>query len=279
MSKVRICRVLVFLIGVACWSQSANAMQFLTFPLSTSLYPSGAYTAGKIISVLDHYMVPNDAGKYQYGKVSDGGGNGIIVGFTGETASGARLSDVTCVQGSVALWGMVIPGAGCGNTNYVSYDEHPGYDYRANYNTPVYAAFSGRVVNGPTGMCVMTSTVGASCASWGMVGIDHSLSLPPFIPQPYITQYEHMRNDISISGVYPGAYVVQGQLIGYTSNTAPVSLGYHFHFEVLQRKSNAPNNYSYLNYLVIDPYGWSGSYPDPLYSYANFGIVQTRLWQ
>ena len=220
-------------------------------------------------------------GKYQYGDPSIGVGyDNRITGYTGESVTGTLFgypsgTTQVCISGTISLGGLMASPAGCG-PNAASYNEHPGYDYQAANNTPVYAAYSGYVFSGPFGTCVLTPTKTGSCASWGMVGIDHSFVLSQN-PQPYITQYEHMRN-IQVSA---GQYVTQGQLIGYTSNTAPpgVSLPYHFHFEVLQRKSGAPNNYSYVNYLVIDPYGWTGGYADPLYSSASFGITQTRLWQ
>lgn len=275
-------------------SQSASA-QFLQFPLRCSdpncysiysMYYSGAYTPGKIISVMDHSMVKNASGLYPFGSMG-GTQDGIIQGFTGEIAGGGAqdLSNTTCIRKytgtTFTLWNLIVPDAGgCyGNTNYIAYDEHPGYDYRAAYGTPVYAAYAGRVVNGSLGRCVATSG-GQPCDSWGMIGIDHSYTLPPFMPQPYITQYEHMTN----IQVYAGQYIVQGQLIGYTSNTAPrgITLPYHFHFEVLRLKPGAMNNYVVTNYLFIDPYGWAGGYyQDRLYSAAflGFGITSQRLWR
>ena len=230
---------------------------------------------------MDHSMVQNPNGRYPYGTK-----DGIIRGFNGELANaGAQdSSNAPCIKiatgQSFTLGGLIVTNAsGCyGNTNYIAYDEHPGYDYRAPAGTAIYAAYSGRVVNGESNnKCVPTA--GGSCSSWGMIGIDHSLVLPPFVPQPYITQYVHMTS-IS-SALTAGAYVVQGQYLGnvgqtgLTCGTCP-----HLHFEVL-RLFQGSNNYAVGNYAFIDPYGWTGTGTDPLYSQALLGaaITNQRLWQ
>ena len=281
---LRMPRVLWAIFVLAAVTTSASATQFLRFPLSSSLYPSGAYTSGKITSLLDHSMVANGSGKYQYGDPSIGGYDNQIVGFTGQFVGGGTLfgypsgTTQVCLSGTISLGGLMASPAGCG-PNAASYNEHPGYDYQADYNTPVYAAFAGYVVNnGSTGRCVMTSTTGATCDSWGMVGIDHSSAQPPFVAQPYITQYEHLSSIV----VSAGQYVIQGQLIGYSGHTAPVAVGNHLHFEVIRLKPNASNNYVAANYAVIDPYGWTSTvYNDPLYSAQIFTptVTNQRLWQ
>lgn len=135
---------------------------FLQFPLHGCSDPSctvnysthGAYSAGAMISVLDHSMVLNANNYYPYGPTatSTNGGNGVIKAFNGEVANGPRLSsDLVCVGGTIDLhpdWNPSVRmtnDGGCG-VNYSSYDEHPGYDYKAAAGTPVYAAYSGYVL-------------------------------------------------------------------------------------------------------------------------------------
>jgi murein DD-endopeptidase MepM/ murein hydrolase activator NlpD len=155
--------------------------------------------------------------------------------------------------------------SGCG-VGKTSYDEHPGYDYRAALNTPVYAAANGTVVNNVNNggtMCVLTNI--SSCANFNYVGIDHG--------NGYISQYGYL----SQIYVTPGQSVVQGQQIGLSGDTG-VPNEPHLHFEVIKLIPGQPNNYAGLNYAVVDPYGWVGGGTDPLYS-VGLGIPPAKLWQ
>ena len=273
-----------------------NAAQgFLAFPLACGdpcgnvPYSQGAYTKSIMNSVLDHSMVKNldvVGQPYQYGvclagsypnctdgKGNPAGGNGKIVAFDGETADGTpNPNDRTCIGETIgqpiSLSGMVIQGV-CGQ-GYASYDEHPGYDYRAAMGTPVKAAAAGVVVNNVNNggtMCVPTNI--SSCAKFGYVGIDHG--------NGYISQYGHL--SLSTISVTPGQPVAQGQQIGLSGWTGLNSQNdAHLHFEVIKRIPGHANNYDAANYAVVDPYGWSGSGTDPLYS-VSLGIAPVNLWQ
>lgn len=146
----------------------------------------------------------------------------------------------------------------CG-TGYASYDEHPGYDYRAESGTPVRAAASGYVVNINGNRCVNTNLL-EGCAAWGYIGIDHG--------NDYITQYGHF------SQIYyeAGSYVTQGDVIGLSGDTSPPPPKHvppHLHFEVLKRVDG--------QYYVVDPYGWVGWGKDPLYSSSK--VLPAKLWK
>ena len=230
------------------------AQGFLSSPLScgdpscTFAYTQGVYTAGIMNTVLDHSLKQNSAGGFwQFGTISSGGGNGVIVAFNGEIASGSpKPGDQVCIGGTILL--KPTPGSpastamtntsGCG-TGYTSYDEHPGYDYRATMSTPVKAAASGYVVNINGTRCINTN-LPSGCGAWGYIGIDHG--------NGYITQYGHL------SQIYYGAgsYITEGQIIGLSGHTAApgYSIGAHLHFEVLKLVNG--------QYYVVDPYGWVG---------------------
>lgn len=246
------------------YSEAVWIPGFLASPLSY-----GVYTAGKITSVLDHSLKQNSPGGFwQYGTISSSGGNGVIIAFNNEKANGTpKPSDQTCIGGTILLNGMTNTG-GCG-AGYASYDEHPGYDYRAALDTPIKAAAAGKVVNNGGQRCVLTNIPGA-CNDWGYVGIDHG--------NGYITQYGHLQ--VGTISVTAGQVVTQGQQIGLSGHTArpPATVGDHLHFEVIKLIPGRANNYSGLNYAVVDPYGWFGPGADPLYS-VGLGIPSVKLWQ
>lgn len=230
-------------------------------------------------SILDHSLVKNPvSGKwpYVYGNPPLGD-NRKIVAFNGEEASGARGSEdpasyyYNCIGGTVNL--RPVPGsapmtnATCGS-GYTSYDEHPGYDYRAALNTKVKAAAPGKVVSGG---CVLNGI--ARCSDWGYVGIDHG--------NGYITQYGHLDK---IYVPTSGTMVYEGQVIGLSGKKAPTgySLSPHLHFEVLKILGST---FTGNNYVVVDPYGWVGSGSDPLTTgsiadprYIANGITNSLLW-
>jgi len=108
--------------------------------------------------------------------------------------------------------------------SYLSYDGHPGYDYRADFE-PVYAAASGTVV----------------LASGCKVEIDHAAG--------YTTVYDHL-SSISV----PVGPVTVGQQIGVSGNCG--TRDPHLHFGVKVRRSDGTKT-------EVDPYGWSGPGSDP----------------
>lgn len=244
------------------WSSQLSAQQrFLTSPLQfadpnfTIPYSQGAYTPGIMNSILDHSMIqnPNNPSHWEYGTTQKGelGGDGKVIAFNGEPTNGlAAPDDVTCISGTPPISLKVIPalpgttdalinGSGCAKTGvrtnsdlkYTSYDEHPGYDYKAamtsqGTGTPVIAAAPGYVVDDGGLPCVNTNLKG-NCSGpapgWGYIGIEH--------PNGYITQYGHLSKPY----VAKGMPVYEGQTIGLSGNTAPVVLGPHLHFEVLKK--------------------------------------------
>ncbi|MEO1132678.1 MAG: M23 family metallopeptidase [Cyanobacteria bacterium J06639_1] len=99
---------------------------------------------------------------------------------------------------------------------------HQGLDLGAAYGTPVLAAYSGQtVVAGPSG------------GLGNAVMLAHSDTLR--------TRYGHMSRVI----VQPGAWVWQGDVIGYVGSTGN-STGPHLHFEVWERSNTLP-------WAAIDP--------------------------
>jgi murein DD-endopeptidase MepM/ murein hydrolase activator NlpD len=217
----------------AGWMSSpASAQSFLQFPLRCSdtactidYRTRGAYTANAITSVLDHRMKLNSTNYYPYGKYSSNGGDKRITAFNGESVSGPTNSDETCVGGTIYLrpdWDRsrrMTNDRGCG-IGYTSYDEHPGYDYRAMAGAPVYAAASGHVIST---ICYLGNAGTGTCASWGALAINHG--------NGYFSQYLHMNTTIPVSA---GQFIAAGQQIGTVGGRcgSGCSLPAHLHFEV-----------------------------------------------
>ncbi len=119
--------------------------------------------------------------------------------------------------------------------DYLYYDGHDGYDYGLYYE-PVAAAAPGVVMyaNWLDPNC-------HSCLSGLTIEIDHGNGL--------LTFYGHLSR-ISVSN---GQRVARGQVIGISGMTGTAT-GPHLHFGVYNiHRRQTP----------VDPYGWSGSYPDP----------------
>ena len=253
----------------------APSSRFLDFPLNASLYPQGAYTAKKIVSVLDHNMVKPYA---DY--------DGRILTFTGEEfmANSKRpAGSGGCYSKKVGTgpWSTLLSGLyygsndGCNSTDQtltgINYEAHAGYDYRASF-VDVYAAASGKVVS-TSGRCVPKGISRDGCAAWGAVGIDHG--------NGYITQYLHNSNIL----VSAGDTVSAGQKIAISGSAAPswTSVGPHLHFEVLKLRLGYPNDYKAIRYAYVDPYGFDLT-KGPTDFLANTtgeagGIVSVCLWK
>lgn len=259
-----------------------GVVPFLAFPLDCStpdcfggiLYTRGAYTANSVVSVVDHSMRKNDNGTYPYGKVIYPSGvkglDGIVLAWTGEKGQGTPISQgcypqvypqvggTFIIGGTYASGGTDVNGKKC-SLKRLNYDDHPGYDYKAAYGTPVKAAASGAVVNIAGEKC-FKNNIGPTCADWGAVGIDHK--------NGYISQYLHM-SSISVNS---GDKISKGQVIGYSGYTGLPSVeSSHLHFEILKKVGK--------KYFTVDPYGWfSGScQSDPMYLWT--GICNVRLWK
>ncbi len=265
---------------------------FLNFPLDCSApmvggnCPSGsidyrvagAYTANSVTSVLDHSMKVNPSGAYPYGlhTTSPMGLDGVVLTWTGEKGeSTASFPTVKlgcypkAVGGSFSIFGTYFgtpdDNPACPTTR-LNYDDHPGYDYRADFGTPVKAVASGIVVNANNNQRCIIGNLGDTCDDWGAVGIDHG--------NGYVTQYLHMKT--STIAVSPGQVVSQGDVIGYVDKTglAPTA-GPHLHFEVLKKVPGlTPGTYVYK---MLDPYGWyTDGLDDPL---TAIGAPSFLLWK
>ena len=245
----------------------AQSTGFLDFPLKCGdkncafEYFDNPYRSGAMNSVLDHSMKKNANNFWEFGKVSNKGGDGIVIAFNGEKANGKASSDETCIGGTLLLKPgpgysvstAMVNGSGCGS-KYASYDEHPGYDYKAS-GVPVRAAAAGTIVNISGARCYIGNT-GKSCDDYGLLGLEHS--------NGYITQYGHMKE---ITAKKAGVTVKAGEQLGIASNKG--TIGAHLHFEVYKRVGKS--------YYLVDPYGWTGSGKDPLYSAGD--VKPAKLWK
>jgi murein DD-endopeptidase MepM/ murein hydrolase activator NlpD len=119
--------------------------------------------------------------------------------------------------------------------DYLYYDGHDGYDYALTYE-PVAAAAPGVVI-----LADWYVPSCHTCLSGMTIEINHGNGL--------LTYYGHL----SKINVTKGQYVARGQVIGISGMTGTAT-GPHLHFGVYNiHRSQTP----------VDPYGWSGSYPDP----------------
>jgi murein DD-endopeptidase MepM/ murein hydrolase activator NlpD len=135
--------------------------------------------------------------------------------------------------------GRVRSAEGLGETrttgqDYLYYDGHDGIDYGLFYE-PVAVAADGVV----------------TVADWDRPGCERcGFGLNVFVDHGngFLTRYGHLYS----LQVGVGQRVRRGQVIG-VSGTTGVSTGEHLHFGVYRDRPR----------LAVDPYGWSGSAPDP----------------
>jgi murein DD-endopeptidase MepM/ murein hydrolase activator NlpD len=121
-----------------------------------------------------------------------------------------------------------------GGHDYLYYDGHDGYDYGLYYE-PVAAAAAGTVK-----IADWLDPYCHTCLSGLTIEITHGNGL--------LTFYGHLSQIF----VQPGQKIRRGQVIGISGSTGSAT-GPHLHFGVYYTNGGGP----------IDPYGWSGSSPDP----------------
>lgn len=212
---------------------------FLHFPLQGET----SYTA-TINSVFDHSM------SSPYTR------DGLIIAYTGEEGNkNFGVSPDVNGHGYKDSLGtpFTINGhySGGGLNNFLYYDGHPGYDYRAYYNTPVLADADG-IIHYPISFPGINNDT-----SYHTLAIIHG--------NGYITYYLHLSSYPSYHNeiVEEGDSVKAGQLIGY-SGDAGVPGSPHLHYEIQ------------YNGIPVDPYGWQGKGSDPYLSLT--GITNVNLW-
>ncbi len=121
-----------------------------------------------------------------------------------------------------------------GGHDYLYYDGHDGYDYSLYYE-PVAAAAPGVVIL--AGWVVPSCH---TCSSGLTIEISHGNGL--------LSYYGHLSHIY----VVDGQQVRRGQVIAQSGSTGTAT-GPHLHFGVYYTNGAGP----------VDPYGWSGSFPDP----------------
>ena len=206
----------------------------LLFPLGNPSSPGTRYEprTAPITSVFDHRMTA----RFEEGKTNTPSYG--ITAFTGETATEKDASEVV-TMGDKRLYNFGPEKHYLTGFNYrgltLSYDGHPGFDFKAPTGTPVYAAATGKVVF--AGKSDRPEDAGLI-----YVRILHE--------GRFITQYLHLSGPGE--GISNGVQVAKGQLIGLSGNTG-TSSGPHLHFEV-KKNCDAKGDGG----ISIDPYGWAG---------------------
>jgi prepilin-type processing-associated H-X9-DG protein len=204
---------------------------FLSFPLA-GYTPNNA----PVTSVFDHSMTASykDDNK--------------VIAFTGERGES--------LYGKKLVWGthfgfknsqgtpFLANGnyTGGGDTNFLYYDGHPGYDYSTKdlgAAVPVIAAAPGIAYRGDL--------------SLGEIYIDHQ--------NGYQTHYLHLVIDSNL--VADNTTVSTGQQLGIAGGTGGFPV--HLHFEV--RKKDATGKW-----VPVDPYGWQGCGNDPYTKASNINL-------
>lgn len=134
------------------------------------------------------------------------------------------------------------------------YQGHSGYDWSMPENTPIYAAASGIIEN----LTISNNGYG------NRIIIKH--------PNGYRTLYAHLKASQPFAGgITLGQSVEQGELIGYSGNTGNSS-GAHLHFGVYR------GAFSSNEIKATDPFGWRGTYTDPLLSFGT-GHTASCVWR
>jgi murein DD-endopeptidase MepM/ murein hydrolase activator NlpD len=148
----------------------------------------------------------------------------------------------------LAFWGNMTPG----------YDSHEGYDWMMPEGTPLLAVADGQIVFAGEGQAFYCPTLGKTVTGL-YVYIRHT--------DPRIALESHYAH-LSEVEVRNGGSVRQGQRLGLSGNSG-CSTGPHLHFAVYRQVGS--------RWTPIDPYGWSGSSPDPWASDPR-GAQSAWLW-
>lgn len=199
---------------------------------------------------------------------------------------------------------------GGGDTDHLSYDGHPGIDYRSFQNNEVYAATSG-VVHYPTGIVGLpvkpSNPQGAS--AYHVLEVesdDQRLRVYYLHLDTYRTTAPFQHPDPSPAPgctatvqlpIPEGTHVQAGCLIGLSGGWGPKGAGQfppHLHFEIhkvvdqshvsndygarayttcIDRSTGVPVSGGTLNCVPIDPYGWTLASPTrcPISGQATYG--------
>ena len=150
-----------------------------------------------------------------------------------------------------------------GETIVVSWGDgkfHDGYDWGLPEGTPLFAVADGEIVFADREEPFECGSRGLKAAL--IVTIRH------ITPEEGIfeSQYVHLsRIDVRV-----GEYVEAGQQIGLSGNTG-CSSGPHLHFSVYRITDDNRK-------VVVDPFGWEGSEPDPWEVYTG-GVQSLWLWK
>lgn len=136
--------------------------------------------------------------------------------------------------------------------DWVCYDGHNGTDFSLAF-VKVLAAADGIVTN------TEWDVPGCHGPPDSRYGCGYGLYIDIAHANGYVTRYGHLSTIV----VEVGDEVSGGQIIGTSGNTGN-STGPHLHFGV------------YLNGTAVDPFGWSGGYPDPWQQYS--GVSSQFLW-
>jgi len=138
------------------------------------------------------------------------------------------------------------------------YEGHPGYDWAMNTGTQVLAAADG----------IVRERFESNVLYGNSIAIEHD--------NGYYTLYAHLR-DPNPFNVVVGQRVAAGDVIGWSGNTGN-STGPHLHFGVYRGPfTRVTNDERY----ATDPFGWRGSYADPLLNRPAPGDRHTAtcLWR
>jgi Right handed beta helix region len=171
-------------------------------------------------------------------------------------------------------------GAGtCGNSTFLSYDGHPGIDYRFGYATSLIAATNGIVTYTDTSAYLTPSDY-------------HILTISSTDDPAYTVLYLHLSSYYEASSGQvmkrlsdgtvmtcpecpsEGSTVRKGDFVGYSGNYSARDGGWggvaaHLHFEVRKNVGNA--------FIPVDPYGWQGCTGCDRYPYAS--DTRQELWK
>jgi|GEM_PF-793454 len=140
-------------------------------------------------------------------------------------------------------------------------DGHSGYDYLMPVGTPIKAVAAGTVVRIDTSNAAFfCPPLNRTVSDQMSVYINHTLGSGVSVQSWYV--------HISEADVTVGQAVVAGQQIARSGNTG-CSTAPHLHFQTYKIDGT--------KLTTIDPYGWTGTQPDPWAAMSD-GAVSIQLW-